>query len=101
MGGLASVADGLGIGEEFEGKPLHVTSLGDSHFGESGAAREGIFSNLCYRRWEGYSRKAGATPKGRFPNLCDRRWEIDARKAGAVKESLYLRHNSYICTEML
>ena len=94
MGELASVADGLGIGEEFEGKPLHVTSLGDSHFGESGAAREGIFSNLCYRRWEGYSRKAGATPKGRFPNLCDRRREIDARKAGAVKESLYLRHYS-------
>ena len=101
MGGLASVADGLGIGEEFEGKPLHVTSLGDSHFGESGAAREGIFSNLCYRRWEGYSRKAGATPKGSFPKLCERRREIDARKAGALKESLYLRLNSYICTEML
>ena len=49
MGGLASVADGLGIGEEFEGKPLHVTSLGDSHFGESGAAREGQIPDLQNR----------------------------------------------------
>ena len=51
MGGLASVADGLGIGDGSESKSLHVASLGDSHFGESGAAREGQMPDLQYRFW--------------------------------------------------
>ena len=73
---IGSVSDYLDVGAVLEGIFMHIAPLRDAHFGEAGALRESIFSNLRHRWWDGDARKTLATKESTFPNL-RHRWGDD------------------------